>query len=505
VNSAEGTPVGLVTLLASGGETGERMGAELALRRSETRLQSAVDLLGLALYAWDPQTNALEWDVGARAIWGLPSDSPVDFTVFLTGIHPADRARVDAAIAACLDPDGDGICEIEFRVIGIGDQIERWVSTRGQTTFEARKPVGFLGVAVDVSARRHAEQTLRDSEERFRRFGDYSANALWVMLPKTGRVEYLSAAFETIWGRSRDAMLADQGGWLETIHADDRDTAAQALAHALAGEAVVQEYRIVRPDGAVRWIRDTLFPIGDHHGQTDHVGGIAQDITVQSGSAIYVVDADHESALALCLVLHRAGYTAKTFAAGTDFLEMAAVLAPGCVVLDLQASPAGGLATLRQLRAAGSALPVIVMGRSDGNVRLAVEAMKAGAADWLEQPYEADALLTVIAAALADVRERAEQSLSVELARARIAAMSVRERQVLIGLLSGGTNKVIAKDLGISPRTVELHRASVMERLGVKTLPEAVLLAAAAGLRPKPRGDMSPGTVPRRSPNTAAS
>jgi FixJ family two-component response regulator len=137
-------------------------------------------------------------------------------------------------------------------------------------------------------------------------------------------------------------------------------------------------------------------------------------------------------------------------------------------------------------------LPVIVLAASAGDVRLAVEAMKAGAAEWLEVPYDANALLTAIAATLADIRESAEQSLSVELARARIAAMSVRERQVLVGLLSGGTNKVIAKDLGISPRTVELHRANVMELLGVKTLPEAVLLATAAGLRPKPRLDSAP-------------
>jgi FixJ family two-component response regulator len=115
--------------------------------------------------------------------------------------------------------------------------------------------------------------------------------------------------------------------------------------------------------------------------------------------------------------------------------------------------------------------------------------MKAGAVDWLETPYQNDALLMAVSSALADIRRTAERSRDAEFARARIAGMSARERQVLEGLLAGGTNKVIGRELGISPRTVELHRASVMERLGVSTLPEAVLMAAAAGVRPTPRRD----------------
>jgi FixJ family two-component response regulator len=128
-------------------------------------------------------------------------------------------------------------------------------------------------------------------------------------------------------------------------------------------------------------------------------------------------------------------------------------------------------------------LPVLVTGTSRGDVKLAVQAMKAGAAEWLEMPYDQATLLAAVASALADIRTATEQNRDAELARGHIAGMSVRERQVLEGLLGGGTNKTIGRDLGISPRTVELHRASVMERLGVQTLTEAVLLAAAAGVR----------------------
>jgi FixJ family two-component response regulator len=130
---------------------------------------------------------------------------------------------------------------------------------------------------------------------------------------------------------------------------------------------------------------------------------------------------------------------------------------------------------------------VVVAGVSHGDVTLAVQVMKAGAADWLEMPCEEDAMLMAVASALAGIRRSEDQHRDAELVRVRVASMSMRERQVLEGLLAGGTNKMIGRELGISPRTVELHRASVMERLGVSTLPEAVLMAAAAGVRPASR------------------
>jgi FixJ family two-component response regulator len=187
--------------------------------------------------------------------------------------------------------------------------------------------------------------------------------------------------------------------------------------------------------------------------------------------------------------LFRRGYAVKTFASGAAFLEMAHVLSTGCVVLNIHSAPSDGLELLRRLKANGNNLPVIVTGVSDRNITLAVQAMKAGAVDWLEMPYEDPALLMAVSSALADVRRNAERSRDAEFARVRIAGMSVRERQVLEGLLAGGTNKVIGRALGISPRTVELYRASVMERLGVSTLPEPVLMAAAARVRPAAHRD----------------
>jgi FixJ family two-component response regulator len=251
----------------------------------------------------------------------------------------------------------------------------------------------------------------------------------------------------------------------------------------MRGELVVQEYRIVRPDGTLCSIRETMFPIRDDIGQIKRIGGIGQDITIHDASQVYVLSevTDPER---VSQFLQRAGYSVKAFSSSAEFLNLVAVLAPGCVVFDTREASGGVIELLRRLMALRGDLPVVVLGMRTGDVAQAVQAMKAGAVDWLELPGEGDELLIAVASALTDVRRATEHHRDAEFARGRIAGMSERERQVLEHLLAGGTNKEIARELGISPRTVELHRAGVMERLGVKSLPEAVLLAAAAGVRP---------------------
>ena len=139
------------------------------LRESEARLQAAVDLVKLGRYAWNPQTNELQWDDTLRAMWGLPAGAPVDYDVWRAGVHPDDLARVEAAIQRCTDPRGDGVYDIEYRVIGKTDGVERWIATRGQTNFENDVPVSFFGVALDVTDRKRIERRLeRRVEDRTR-------------------------------------------------------------------------------------------------------------------------------------------------------------------------------------------------------------------------------------------------------------------------------------------------------------------------------------------------
>jgi PAS domain S-box-containing protein len=138
----------------------DRKLAEAALRESEARLQAAVRLVGLGLYAWDPQTNELQWDATAKAMWGLPADAQVDYDIWRAGVHPDDVARVEAAIQRCADPRGDGVYDAEYRVIRRNDGVERWVATRGLTHFDDGRPISFQGVAIDVTERKRIESTL---------------------------------------------------------------------------------------------------------------------------------------------------------------------------------------------------------------------------------------------------------------------------------------------------------------------------------------------------------
>src|ERR1700676_2834118 len=150
-------------------EKAERDRAERALRESEARLQAAVDLVRLGCYAWNPQSNKLQWDDTVRAMWGLPAGAVVDYEVWRSCVHPDDLARVEAAIQRCADPRSDGVYNIEYRVIGKTDGVERWIATRGQTNFENDVPVSFFGVALEITDRKRIERRLeRRVEERTR-------------------------------------------------------------------------------------------------------------------------------------------------------------------------------------------------------------------------------------------------------------------------------------------------------------------------------------------------
>nr|WP_281024087.1 LuxR C-terminal-related transcriptional regulator [Microvirga subterranea] len=198
-----------------------------------------------------------------------------------------------------------------------------------------------------------------------------------------------------------------------------------------------------------------------------------------------MVDGNKASRHELRLLLQGAGYEVKEFASAQALFEVAPVLVPGCVVVETRSPASGGLSVPKELKARRVGLPVIVIGDARGDISVGVQAMKAGAVDFLSTPYSPEQLLDALAAALSSIHEQAERSHEAERAAVAIASLSAREREVLEGLLAGGSNKTIARDLDISPRTVEAHRARIMERLGTHSLPELVQIAVAAGLQIK--------------------
>jgi PAS domain S-box-containing protein len=463
-------------------DASERRGFEEEIKRNEARLRAAIELAGLGIYAWDPVTGALDWDDRLRAMWGLPPDAPVDMTVYEAGIHPEDLPRVRDAIAACIAPAGDGRYAIEYRVIGRADGILRHIATSGRTSFTHGRPTAFIGAAIDVSEQRRNEAAVRSSEAQFRSFAENSSNLLWIADPAADAIVYRSAAFERIWGVAGDQMPVAIATWMQDVHPDDRSGVARSLDLVKAGEVAQYEYRIVRPsDGGVRWLRDTSFPIRDHSGAITRIGGIAEDLTHDDSRQVYIVSARPSEARRLARLVRAADCRARTFEGAAAFLDIAPVLAPGCVLVDLRKARDAGLSIPRELKARSIALPTVALDEPGAGAEAAVAAMKSGAIDYVVVD-EDTALRDKLAAALAECHPAASPSARDEGVNAQIGRLTSREREVLVGLVDGGTNKVIAQSLGISPRTVELHRAQVMSKLGAGSLTELGQIALAVGL-----------------------
>ena len=194
---------------------------------------------------------------------------------------------------------------------------------------------------------------------------------------------------------------------------------------------------------------------------------------------VHVVDDDAAVRDSLSLLLESAGLSVRAYDSALAFLRAVPTNALGCVLTDVRMPELDGLALQRRLTELGSRLPVIVRtGHAD--VPIAVEALKAGAADFLEKPFDDTQLLAAVSSALATSQRERDEAAAVAGIVARLASLTPREREVLDRLVAGQPNKTIAYDLGSSPRTVEVHRARVMEKMRARSLPELVRMTIAA-------------------------
>jgi len=196
---------------------------------------------------------------------------------------------------------------------------------------------------------------------------------------------------------------------------------------------------------------------------------------------VHVIDDDAAVRDSLKFLLEAAQLPVCTYESAADFLKALPGVKTGCVITDVRMPDVNGIELLRRVRSAVRSLPVIVI-TGHGDIPLAVEAMKIGAIDFFEKPFDDDAFLAAVRRALKqEEREVKRESDRVEL-HGRIAALSARERQVLEGLVAGQANKIIAFNLEISPRTVEIYRANVMTKMQAKSLSELVRMALIAGV-----------------------
>ena len=196
---------------------------------------------------------------------------------------------------------------------------------------------------------------------------------------------------------------------------------------------------------------------------------------------IHIVDDEEAIRRSAGFMLKTAGYAVAVYSSGQAFLQAARDAEPGCVLLDVRMPGMDGLEVQQQMIERGVAMPVVVL-TGHGDVAIAVRAMKGGAVDFIEKPFEKAVLLAAVTTAFERLDDREGRAAHTQAAAVAVAGLTGREQDVLRGMAQGLPNKTIAFDLGISPRTVEVHRANLMAKLQVKSLSEALRIAFAAGL-----------------------
>ncbi|BAU66704.1 multi-sensor hybrid histidine kinase [Stanieria sp. NIES-3757] len=265
----------------------ERKQAEQALRESESRFQTLVKNMPGMVYRYHPEQNAFTYvSSGSLKLLELEPELILqDANVFWSVIHPDDlqslKDSVVIAVAQSLTWQWEG------RIITPSGQL-KWIQgiSRPEATITGKVWDGLL---IDISDRKEAESALRRSEERFRQMAETIEDVFWIKDPYQSQVVYVSPAYEKIWGRSRDEIYQNFSAWMNTIHPDDRERVQRVAVNSQHQNQDRIEYRIVRPDGSIRWLLDRGFAVRDETGKVERVIGIAQDISdrKQAESALH--------------------------------------------------------------------------------------------------------------------------------------------------------------------------------------------------------------------------
>ncbi len=263
----------------------EKLRRELFASRSEAKerekAEKALHATDEGIWEWNVKSGSVTYDENWRRILGYaPGEPALDFDWWERSIHPESKAAFETALDAYLEGRAK-YYELEYQIQSKSGEW-KWIWARGVCVAydPDGRPLKFIGTHRDITDRKKTETELKQSQERFREMADNIREVFWLFDWAEQKVIYVSPAYEEIWGRSVQDLYDQYDEWADSIHPDDRKFAQESFARILeTGGGGAREYRIIRPDGSIRWVSDRGFAIRDEAGQVQRITGIAEDIT----------------------------------------------------------------------------------------------------------------------------------------------------------------------------------------------------------------------------------
>ncbi len=277
-----GTLVATALLMITGvslrREIAKQLAGEQKLRAREQELRLALGASQAGLWFWDLRTKEVTWSDENYAVFGFaPGAAPPTYELWTNCLHSEDRERVERELNTALAEHKE--FKTEHRVVWPTGEVRR-ILVRGTSQYDrSGQPISMSGINVDVTAFRQAEESLYESEERFRQIAENIDAVLWIRNLNTGKLEFFSSGSERLWGIPAESLMTGAQEWNEYIHPDDRTQVGTLIQEQMTTGSWDTEYRILTPEGRLRWVRERAFAVKDRAGVTRRIVGFSVDTT----------------------------------------------------------------------------------------------------------------------------------------------------------------------------------------------------------------------------------